>query len=88
VDLQDVRALQLRGELHLVHQALGDVGVRGHARGQAVHADHLLEAGRSQLGGAVLGGERRALDLFEKDELAELLSLGHHGRRPIVFEAG
>jgi hypothetical protein len=78
--LDDVGILQLGRELHLVHQALHRLRVRGEVGPDAEHRDDLLEAGRAELGGAVLRAETGGLDLFEEHELSELLFLGHGGR--------
>jgi hypothetical protein len=77
MDLEEVRVVQLRRELHLVHQGFDGVGMTGQRGLEPQEGDDLLEAGGRELGGAMLRAEATGLDLFEKHELTELLFPGH-----------
>jgi hypothetical protein len=79
-DPDDVRVLELGGELHLVHEQLHALGVRGQGGGEAEDGDDLLQPGGTELGRAVLRPQPGGVDLLQEDELAELLLLDH-GRR-------
>src|SRR5262245_43258296 len=89
VDLQDVRVLKLGGELHLIHQALDGIGLRRQVLTQLEDGDDLIETRGTQLGRSVFVAQTRGVDLLEKDELAELFSLGHGGPFPgTLYETG
>src|SRR6185295_6170608 len=72
-DLENVRILELRGELRLVHEDLGRLGGRRQRGAQLQELNDLLEARGPELGRSVVGAEVRGVERFEQNELTELL---------------